>query len=106
MWNPPTNEQLKDIPNLYDTDGTPAAEKIIVAHFFIGGCDWYIVEFDGQDLFFGYAILNQDYQMAEWGYIPFSELKAISVPPGIEVDFDLHWKVRPASEVEDIQRAA
>ena len=39
---------------------------------FTGGCDWYITEFDGDDLFFGFAILNSDYEMAEWGYISFA----------------------------------
>ncbi len=46
-------------------------------HFFIGNCHWYIAEYDGEDIFFGYAILNGDIQNAEWGYISFSELKEI-----------------------------
>ena len=49
-------------------------DKLIHLHFFIGGCDWYICEYDGDDLFWGYAYLN-DPQNAEWGYISFPELK-------------------------------
>ena len=72
-------------------------------HFFIAGCDWYIVEFDGADTFFGYAILHNDYQMAEWGYVSFSELKSINIG-GIEIDCELElwWKNLPAGQVEGI----
>ena len=57
-------------------------------NFFIGGCDWYVAEYDGDDLFFGYAILNNDTECAEWGYVSFRELKEGSVH-GIEVDCEL-----------------
>jgi hypothetical protein len=42
-------------------------------------------EYDGEDLFFGYAIIGNP-AFAEWGYISFNELKQIRIPPGIEVD--------------------
>ena len=72
-------------------------------HFFIGGCDWYICEYDGDDLFFGYAILNGDFINAEWGYVSFSELIAISIN-GIEVDCELedHWPPTHVSEISKI----
>ena len=39
-------------------------------HFFLGGCDWYIVEWNLEDqIFFGFAILTNDLEMAEWGYV-------------------------------------
>ena len=47
--------------------GKPLAEKTIYMHFFIGSSDWYIAEFDGDDIFFGYEILGGDEQNAEWG---------------------------------------
>jgi hypothetical protein len=77
MWNTPTEDRLSRIPRLYETEHTPLQEKLIYLHFFIGGCDWYIAEFDGEDLFWGFAILNDDFQNAEWGYISFSELKSL-----------------------------
>ena len=101
MWNEPKPDKLAAIPRLYATESVPLKDKIIHMHFFIGGCDWYIAEFDGEDLFFGYAILNGDTQNAEWGYISFSELKEIK-SRGIEIDNDLYWKPRKASEVEKI----
>ena len=103
MWNEPTPEEMKTIPRLYRTESCALKNKLIYLHFFIAGCDWYIAEFDGNDLFWGFAILNSDYQNAEWGYIPFSELKSLDLLY-LEVDRDLYWRIRPAREVDNILR--
>ena len=60
MWNTPSQEQLDRIPRLYETENVPTEDKLIYLNFFIGGCDWYMAEYDGDDLFFGFAILNND----------------------------------------------
>jgi hypothetical protein len=68
------------IPNLYKTEDVKLEDKIVYPHFFIGGTDWYICEYSPEErLFWGYIILNNDYQMAEWGYISFDELIDLSV---------------------------
>jgi len=103
MWNEPTKEQLEKLPKLYETETTPLKDKPIYLHFFIAGSDWYIAEFDGNDLFFGYAILGGDDQSAEWGYVSFTELKELSIFPGIEVDCDLDWEVCKAGKIEKIK---
>ena len=103
MWNEPTREQLEQLPRLYETEKFPLKDMPIHLHFFIGGCDWYMVEYDGQDLFWGYAILNGDLEMAEWGYISFQELKDLKVPPGFEVDCEKDWEVKKAGEIEKIR---
>jgi hypothetical protein len=97
MWNKPTAEQLAAVPRLYETEHIATDDKIIYLHFFIGGCDWYIAEFDGEDLFFGYVNLN-DPQNAEWGYISFRELDAINLD-GLEVDNDLFWQPKAFSAI-------
>jgi len=104
MWNTPTKERLAKIPRLYDTEAIPLRDKLIHLHFFISGSDWYIAEYDGNELFFGYAILNGDTDCAEWGYISFDELRSININ-GIEIDCELEefWKIRPASEIEKIR---
>ena len=102
MWNEPTKEELDKLPRLYETEEVPIGEKMICLHFFIGNCDWYITEHDGNDLFWGYAILG-DPEMAEWGYISFRELRQLKIRPGIEVDRDLYWNPRKASEVDKIR---
>ncbi len=79
---------------------------MIYEHFFLGGCDWYVAEYSATDrLFFGYAILNDDLDNAEWGYISFDELREVRTRQGFEVDRDLHWRTRKASEVDRISEA-
>jgi len=107
MWNVPTKERLARIPKLYETENVPLKDKEIHLHFFIGGCDWYIAEYDGDDLFWGFACLGGDLQNAEWGYISFGELRNTRINNWLEIDCELEdfWKVRPASEIELIRRA-
>jgi hypothetical protein len=71
-------------------------------HCFIGRCEWFISEYDGEDLFFGYAIIGNP-EFAEWGYISFTELKQIRIPPGIEVDCEFLDPPLKSSEIEEIK---
>jgi hypothetical protein len=104
MWNIPTKEKLAKIPKLYETEKVPLQEKLIHLHFFICGCDWYIAEFDGHDLFWGFANLGDD-QCAEWGYISFKELKEIRINGMFEIDCELEdiWKISRAFEIDKIR---
>lgn len=101
MLNIPTPERLSKIPKLYETESIPTKEKMIYLHFFLGGCDWFVAEYDGDDLFFGYAVLGGDWQNAEWGYTSFNELKDIRVHGVLHVDCELEecWKIRPFIDV-------
>ena len=105
MWNKPTDAELNALPRLYSSEDVPLREKIIHMHFFIGGCDWYAAEYDPQDqLFFGFAILNNDLEMAEWGYFSLQELAELKAS-FVEVDYDLHWKPVPAQSIDKICEA-
>jgi len=105
MWNKPTHAELRTVPPLYSTESTPLKQKVIYMHFFIGGCDWYAVEFDhSQELFFGFVILNNDLEMAEWGYFSLRELDELKAS-FLEVDRDLHWKLVQAQNVDKICEA-
>ena len=106
MWNEPTKERLAKIPRLYGTEHIPLKDKLIHLHFFIGGCDWYVAEYDREDIFFGFAILNNDYQMAEWGYVSFSELKSIKIG-WLEIDCELEsiWLPKRSVEIDKIRTA-
>lgn len=88
---------LSAIPQLYSTEHIPLADKEIHLHFFMGNCDWFVAEYDGADLFFGYVILG-DRSNAEWGYISFSELKSLSIG-FVEVDCDLYWIPKTARNI-------
>lgn len=74
MWNPPSQGDLAMLPALYSTEPIPPAKKLIHIHFFLGGSDWYVAEYDSKErLFFGFVVLNGDHEIAEWGY--FSRLQ-------------------------------
>ena len=99
MWNKPSEEELAKLPAYRSTDSIDCENKIIHMHFFIGGCDWYIAEYEPTHrIFFGFANLNDDLN-AEWGDIPFDELIAINIK-GMEVDRDLYWKPKPFKEIK------
>ncbi|EKD39360.1 MAG: hypothetical protein ACD_75C00434G0010 [uncultured bacterium] len=102
MWNIPTQERLDKIPRLYETEKVSVENKLIYLHFFIGSCDWYIAEYDGDDIFFCYAILNGDLDCAEWGYVSFAELREIRVKGWCEVDCELEeiWRVKRFCEIK------
>jgi hypothetical protein len=104
MWNTPQRTNLQKIPGLNQTEHIPIEDKIVHEHFFIGGSDWYIIEYDGNGLFWGFAILNGDIQNAEFGYISFDELKKVKVG-FTEVDCDMYWQPKPVKEVEAIMKA-
>lgn len=94
-------EQVKALPKLYGTEGIKSEDKIAQLHYFYGGSDWFINEgsMDGDDedaqfLFFGYAILNGDTQMSEYGYIPRDEL----VNRG-KVELDFFWEPETMNQV-------
>ncbi len=105
MWNKPTTEELAKIPTFYSTEEVPLKEKMIHMHFFIGGCDWYAAEYSPEEkCFFGFAILNNDYEMAEWGYFSLQELCDLKIK-FLEVDRDLHFAPKKAVEIEKIRKA-
>jgi hypothetical protein len=105
MWNKPSKEELAKIPAFYSSEEVPLKEKMIHVHFFLGGCDWYAAEYDPESrCFFGFAILNDDYEMAEWGYFSLQELCDLKVK-FLEIDRDLHWKQCRAVEIEKICKA-
>lgn len=102
MWNKPTKERLAKIPGLYETENVPLKDKIIYLHFFIFGSDWYVAETDG-DMLWGFVVLNNDFDMSEWGYFSLNELKSIDIN-GIEIDCELeeYFKPKKASEIDKI----
>lgn len=97
MFNPPPQQLLDTLPKLYETENVPTGDKTIYLHFFVGPCDWYIAEYDGEDLFFGYANLG-DPQMAEWGYISYTELREAIAGP-VQIEWDEHWTPKPFREI-------
>jgi hypothetical protein len=74
--------QLSICPKIKETDGLQ--EHPAVFHYFYGGTDIYVCEYDGEDKMFGYTILNGDLYNSEWGYTSLSELTSI---PFMNIDY-------------------
>jgi hypothetical protein len=77
--------QLVKCPKLGETDRMK--EHPALFHYFCGGTDIYICEFDGEDTMFGYTILNGDLHNSEWGYTSLAEI--ISIPI---MNIDYHFE--------------
>ena len=72
-----TNEIVDKMPNLYDTEGIEAKNKVAQVKFFnpFGSGTWFGIEYDPNDrLFFGYVDLGYG---GEWGYFSLNELEDI-----------------------------
>ena len=80
------------IPKLYDTEESKLDEKIAHAKLFLPGSSWtwYVVEFDGRDLCFGYV--DSGSVGSEYGYFSLSELESLQGPMGMRVERDLYYK--------------
>jgi hypothetical protein len=71
-------QQLAKCPNLRKTECMK--EHPALFHYFTGGTDMYICEYDKEDgLMFGFTILNGDLPNSEWGYIDINEIRTIPV---------------------------
>ena len=97
----PTAEELKGVPGLYGTERTPLKDQVIHLHYFVGGCDWWLVEYSPTEaLGFGYACLG-DPACAEWGYVSVADLATAGGDnPWLQVERDLGWRPRKVSEVD------
>ena len=50
--------------------------SLAMLHYFRGGSDWWVMDYDREDdTYFGYACLNGDWQMAEYGRVSKAELE-------------------------------
>jgi hypothetical protein len=83
-------DHLNHLPALYDTEHTPASEKLVYLHFFLPHSywHWYVVEFDGQDTCFGLVIGHE----VELGYFSLMELMQVRDGQGQQVERDVSFR--------------
>ena len=77
----------KKIPDLYSTQGVAMNDKVLTVKFFspYSNWTWYGVEFDGEDIFFGFV---EGFEK-EWGYFSLDELASTQLGglvPAVERD--------------------
>ena len=69
-----------------------AEDAVVLAHYFIGGSDWYATEYYPEDRsMFGFARLNNDAVMAELGYFSLAEFEAYNKEQCPWIERDIHW---------------
>lgn len=99
-----TEEIRKSIPKLYETENLPIEEKMAQVKYFspYNGWRWYVVEFDGDDTFFG---LVDGFEL-EWGYFSLSELSSVALGGNTlpAVERDLYFVPTSMKEVEQEAR--
>lgn len=89
-----------DTPRLYAQDGKGYGATVY-AHYFIGGCDWLVTEYDPtEDVAFGWACLHGDRWNAELGYISLAELESVRTP--FAVDYETDWQPIPLTEAIEL----
>jgi hypothetical protein len=92
-----TEEIRKRLPPLYSTEDVPLEEKIAQVKFFTpdAGWTWYAVEFDGEDIFWGYVIGVE----REFGTFSLSELQSVRGRLGLPVERDTFFEPTPLKEL-------
>ena len=95
MFNEPSKKRLNQLPSLYSTQDIPLQQKEVWLHFFIGGSDWWAVEFDPDSgIFFGKADLG----FPELGSFSLEELEGYKGPLGLGIERDLYFTPKPISQ--------
>ena len=74
-----------------------AKDPMIHAKFFdpCGSWTWYVVEFDGEDLFFGVV----DGFERGWGYFSLAELESVRNRYGLGIERDVYFEPCRVSEL-------
>jgi len=84
-----TEEIRKKLPEIGETSELKREEVKVPLKLFnpCGSWTWYVTEFDGEDLFFGYV----DGDFPELGYFSLRELEGVTLPFGLKIERDMHW---------------
>jgi len=91
-----TDELREQLPPLYSQENTK--DPTVICKFFTPDSQWtwYALEFDGEDIFFGYIIGFE----SELGYFSLSELESVRGPWGLPIERDVWFKPCPLSEIK------
>jgi Protein of unknown function (DUF2958) len=82
-----TTELRSKLPPLYSQEAEP--DPVVPVKFFTpdSAWTWYAIEFDGDDLFFGFVVGME----SELGYFTLHELERARGPLGLPIERDLYW---------------
>jgi Protein of unknown function (DUF2958) len=90
-----TKALRKQLSPLYATENEP--DPLVICRFFApdSSWSWYAIEFDGEDIFFGFV----DGLYPELGYFSLSELLKVRGPWGLPIERELNFKPCRLSEL-------
>src|SRR4051812_27540138 len=90
-----TQELLSKLPDLYSVENNP--DPLVQVKFVQpdGSWTWYVIEFDGEDTFFGIV----DGFEREMGYFSLSELQTHHGSLGLPIERDLFFEPCPISQL-------
>ncbi len=90
-----------ELPKLYETENV--ADPIVRCKFFLPGTTWtwYVLEYDGEDNFFGYVAGA----CPELGYFSLKELMSAKGAFGLPIERDLYFKPQPLSSIRKLHEA-
>ena len=91
-----TKEITTKLPVLYTQENEE--DPMVICKFFAAWTNWtwYAIEFDGNDLFFGYVAGD----FPELGYFTLSELQGLKGPMGLTIERDMYFKPCRLSEIK------
>ncbi len=89
---------VSTIPKLYEVENE--ADPLVRCKFFLpdSSWTWYVLEFDGEDNFFGYVVGAEP----KLGYFSFKELKNARGALGLPIKRDFHFKPKRLPEVRKL----
>lgn len=92
-----TQDLRRKLPPLYATEGV--SDPLVWCKLFLPGTKWtwYALEYDGEDLFFGYVVGD----VCELGYFSLKELAEVRGPFDLALERD-HFTPMPLSKVRMI----
>ncbi len=90
-----TEELRAQLPARYATEKEP--DPLVVCKFFYprNQWTWYVLEFDGEDTFFGFVVGMEN----ELGYFSLEELSSFRDKLGQGIERDLYWRPCPLSTI-------
>ena len=87
----------RPMPEMYSTEDVPEGDQVVHEHYFIGGCDWYITEWNPSDgSAYGWCDLGHG---GEWGYVNLVELEGVLARDMFPVERDCYWQPTRFSDI-------
>ena len=96
-----TKANRKALKPLYATDGDTDARYVVKFFTPDGSATWWASEFDGEDLFFGYADLGLGPGCAELGYFRLSDLQSVRGKTGLRIERDRCYTPQTLDEIQN-----